>query len=92
MLCVLEHHLQNRVEGFLGAVALALLHLDGLAGRLHFDSIEVQMEAGDLAESVGCLHELSISLQLSMTGDLRADDTHHQITTVSSSSQQKRLS
>lgn len=71
---ILEHHLQNRMECFLGAVALALLHLDGLARRLHLDPVEVQVEAGDLAESVGSLHELSVSLQLSVAGNLRPDN------------------
>lgn len=71
---ILEHHLQNRMECFLGAVALALLHLDGLARRLHLDPVEVQVEAGDLAESVRSLHELSVSLQLSVAGNLRPDN------------------
>lgn len=71
---ILEHHLQNRMERFLGAVALALLHLDGLARRLHLDPVEVQVEAGDLAQSVGSLHELSVSLQLSVAGNLRPDN------------------
>lgn len=62
------------MECFLGAVALALLHLDGLARRLHLDPVEVQVEAGDLAQSVGSLHELSVSLQLSVAGNLRPDN------------------
>lgn len=59
------------MEGFLGAVALALLHLDGLSGRLHLDPVEVQVEAGHFTQPVRRLHELRITLQLRVARDLQ---------------------
>jgi len=58
------------VEGFLAAVALALLDLDGLRGRLDLDPVEVEVEAADLLEALGRLDEVRLSLQLSVARDL----------------------
>jgi hypothetical protein len=69
---------QDRVEWFLAAVALALLDLDGLRRWLDLDPIEVQMEAANLLEALGCLDKVRLSLQLSVARDLRKSTKQHE--------------
>lgn len=66
-----EIHLLHGVERLLGAVALRLLHLDGLRGGLRLDAVEVQLPRQDLLEALGRLHELGIAEQLHVASDLR---------------------
>lgn len=55
---------QDRMEGFLAAIALALFDTDRLRGTVVFHTVKVQMETGDLLEAVRRLDELRVADQL----------------------------
>lgn len=64
-------NLQDWMERLFTAITLTLLYANRLRGAIVFDAVKVQMEAGNLLQTVRSFHELGISQQPDVASDLK---------------------